>query len=150
MTWYNEVWTWLQETDPMVFWVVGIIVLIILYDQVKKWRIRKKEKKEEKKPEFEQYPQNNTHVEPMPAFDDIDFEKDLKDTEFLSQDNYNRLVAERNNLRKEIEEKKEQYNKAKERREKSLLIMKRIWNYVPELKRQEQILSEEIKRLEKK
>jgi len=143
MIWYEAAWEWAKlNTDAVV--IVGVVLLVFSIGKISTYL--KKKKAEEK---FEHYPYNGNHELPAPTFDDINFDKDILESEFMEKNNINHLITERNHLVEEIDKRKLEYVKAKDHREKSLLVMKRLAKHIPQLANQYKALDAEIKELEK-
>lgn len=144
MIWYETAWAWTQDNSTIVI----IAILVIGYFSFKKVIEYSKKRKAEDK--FEQYPKSTNPNLPPPTFDDIDFDKDILESEFMEKNNVNHLITERNQLVEEIDKRKLEYAKAKDTRERSLIVMRRLAKYVPQLANQYKVLDQQIKELEKR
>jgi len=147
MVWYEAAYVWLLN-NYVVVGVALVVLVLIIANEIGR-RKKANTQTEQKKPEYDPFPSSQKDQYVMPELDDIDLMKDLTETEFMGRNSYERLQAEQKTLRKEITEKKQKYNDAREKREKYLIIMKRIYAHLPELIRQDRMLTEELKRLDK-
>lgn len=140
---YQQIVKWVLEN----YVAVGVGIIIVGWIVISEVKKRRQKKKKEPMPPEEKYP--TPQQEPTPAFEEIDFERDFKASQYIESNNLTHLKDERERLRREIKERKEEYQKTKERHEKNILIGKRLAKHIPELMRQEQIINTELKRLEK-
>lgn len=138
---YTPYWNWIQAN----YVLVGIIIVILFY-VIYNW-IKKRKVKKQEKPQEEKYPA--PQQTPAPAFEEYDFERDFEASAHIEKNNLSYLRNERERLRREIQDRKTEYKRTKERHEKNLLIGKRLAKFIPELMEQERVIDQEIKRLEK-
>lgn len=142
--------------DSVVSWVsdnfVGVIVIILILGFVVYEFIKKREKKQEDKDnqELNKDKVSNQQEDIKETFDSIYFDKDFNNLNFMEDNNLQRLMHDRTILRHDIEQRKKEYEKLRQRYKEIIELERRLKVHIPALQEQERKYTEMIERLQNK